>query len=171
MISNKVLPAHILRLYTWELMRANLDWTEIDNLIPVVPLEMEPKLVDSGKSYLVYGWAEQSSGRTPEICRGTFSLRIIARSFGELGWIMNTIIRAFDHIDITDSLNDWSSDFSQQSLVGIRFTNLEVTYAEGGNAPTSEGGPTEGLVNIAYNYISHQPVKTYTKTHAGSGWS
>lgn len=165
MISTKILPAHILRLYIWELLKNNTNMTTVDGLVPVIPIEDEPKLQDSGKSYLIYGYAEQTPTRLPEMRRGTFSLRIIARDFGDLGWITNVIIRAFENSQFAaENINLWSSQFTDGELVGIRFTSAEVSYVEGGSAPDTESGPSEGLVNIAFQYITQQDVKTFDGT-------
>jgi hypothetical protein len=166
-VTNKILPAHILRLYAWDLLDHNTDLTTITNstgeqLIPIVPLGEEPELADSKQAYLVYGYVENPATVTKEIKRGTISFRIVARTFGQLGEITNVLARAFENQDRSAAnVNLWSGAYPNGALHGIKFTTLDVTYVEGGDAATSEGGPVEGLVNVGYNYISHQTVKTF----------
>lgn len=159
MVDIKIIPPHILRLYAWEVLELNDALSMIDDYIPVIPIEDEPKLADSGKSYIIYGWAEHPDPNY-EIRRGTFSMRVIGRTFGELGHIINILTRAFEAGDQSaEHVNLWSSSFNDNQLVGIRFTNLDIGYVEGGSAPEQEGGPSEGLVNVSYRYITHQTIQ------------
>lgn len=161
-VTNKILPAHILRLYAWELLDNNTEMVKVNNLVPIIPLGEEPQLADSKLAYLVYGYVENPSTVSKEIKRGTLSFRIIARSFAELGEITNVLVRAFENGDRSaNNVNQWSSTYASAALVGIRFTDLDVTYIEGGNAAVTEGGPTEGLVNVSYSYVTQQTVKTF----------
>jgi hypothetical protein len=121
-------------------------------------------LADSGKTYIIYGFAENNpESGSNEIRRGIMSLRIIAEDITELGKIALVISRALENGDASaEAVNGWSSDFtldSQKPFLGIRFTSTEVIYSEAGEAPDSEGGPVPGIVNIAYRYVTHQEVE------------
>ena len=162
MINNKILHAHVLRVYTWELLKANIGWTEVNGMIPIVPLGDEPRLSDSGKSYIIYGYAEQAPGSTKEVRTGSLTYRIIARTFAELGEITNVITAGFEELDRSaHRVNLWSSNYSGGAFIGIRFGTLEVTYIEGGEPADQEGGPVDGLLNIEYSYIIERNVKQY----------
>lgn len=162
-MDTKIVPAYLLRLYVWGLLQNNLGWTQVGGRIPVIPLGEEPQISDTGKNYVVYGWAEQSALPTlKQIKRGTFSLRIVANTISELSEIINTITLAFQDCDeAVENVNRWSSDFANDQFVGIRFTYLEASYVDGGNPEITEGGTVEGLVSIEYNYITQQKVKLY----------
>jgi len=173
-ISNRIIPAHILRLYIWDLFKNNTGLQEVNGLVPIVPIEDEPKLEQSGQTYFVYGFAESQSGPFQEIKRGIFSLRYSTQNFSTVGEITTTISRAFENSDhASKQVNLWSSNYGGDSVtdplrgsadnpfIGIRFTSLEVTYTEGGEPPDSEGAPIEGIINIGYNYISLQTVKQF----------
>lgn len=165
-ISNKIMPAHILRLYIWDLFTNNTGLQKVNGLVPIVPIEDEPQLADAGQTYFVYGFAESQSGPFHEIRRGIFSLRYSTQDFSTVGEITTTISRAFENPDdASKNVNAWSSyygdDAASDPFIGIRFTSLEVTYTEGGEPPDTEGGPIEGIINIGYNYISQQAVKKF----------
>lgn len=163
----KILPAHILRLYAWELLKNNTDIWSPDNLvnglIPIVPVEDEPKLADAGRSYLIYGFSESPGGSLNEIRQGNIAFRISGRNFAEMGEIINILARGFENLDDSaEAINMWSS---LNALVSgnIRFTMTDVTYIEN-SPPETEGGPSDGVVNIAFEYVTHQTVKTFTGT-------
>lgn len=165
-IDTKILPAHVLRLYVWELLKTNMGMTLVNGRTPIIPVEDEPMLADSGKTYMIYGFAEvNGEAGLREIRRGVFSLRIMARGFGELGEITAVVSRALERGDASaENVNLWSSGYGTGSpLVGIRFTNIEVTYTEGGDAADSEGGPVPGLINVSYRcVVNHEVTLPYT---------
>jgi hypothetical protein len=175
MISNKIIPVNILRLFIWNLLQQNTDMQTITgsngaSLIPIVPLEDSAELEDSGQPFIIYGYSEQYGGRgLREIRTGTLSLRISARTYSELGEITTTISRAFEQADVSAAVvNDWSSHYSLNGTTpfidangGIRFTQLDTSYVADGNAPDKEGGKYEGTINITYHYVSHQTVKLF----------
>lgn len=180
MITNKILPAHILRLYVWAVLDQETSMETIPvtmsngataQLIPVLPIEDEPKVANSGKAYAIYGYAENDSRNLEQVREGVFSLRIIAPTFSQLGDISNAVARAFESSDVaTEAVNNFSTDYTNSALVGIRFTHTKVTYVEGGEAGETEGGPMDGVVNIAYRYVNSLPIPV-PNTARGGLWS
>lgn len=165
-IDNKILPAHILRLFVWELLKLNAGLEPVNGLIPLVPIEDEPTLAESGEPYLIYGYAEMEAERRDINRRGVLSFRIVAPTSAQLGQISNVISSAFESRDVaTEAVNRWSSTNDQ--LVGIRFTSLKTTYVERGEAAESEGGPVDTVVNIGYEYITD--VEIAFPTASGNG--
>lgn len=161
-MDNKITPSHILRLYTWQLLSNNTDIESVDGMIPIVPISDEPKLVNSGKLYIVYGYAEMPEGNLNEVRDGTFSMRITSPTFAQLGEVTTTISRAFENQDMSAAnVNLWSSDYQDGILIGIRFTDLQVSYIEQAEPRETEGGPISAVMNIHYCYVTHQTVKTY----------
>lgn len=157
----KILPAHIIRLYAWEVLKANTDLAEIDGYVPIIALEDEPKVSDAQKTYLIYGYSENNDPRLYELKRGTVSFRIKARLFGELGQITNALSRAFENCDISAyQVNQWASSNPDKIFKNIRFTSIEVVYVEGGSPEDSEGGPTDAVLNVAYECVIHDDTFT-----------
>lgn len=164
-VNNKIIAPYIIRLYMWELLQANGNLEKIRDFIPIVPLNDEPDLSDSGKNYLIYGYSENYRGSLPEIRTGIFAVRVTANTYAELSGITNTISRAFETRDVAAAnVNLWSSKYSSGQFVGIRFTDLDITYIENGDAALAEGGKSETTINISYNYITQQVVKTFNGT-------
>lgn len=170
MITNKILPSHILRLYVWEVLKQEGAMQEVNGLIPILPVEDEPKVADSQMAYAIYGYSENDAP-FEQIREGVFSLRVIAPKFAQLGHIINTVARAFESSDIsTEAVNRYSSKFPNGALEGIRFTRTKTTYIEGGEAGESEGGPMDGVVNITYRYINRLEIPVVNSAKGGL-WS
>ncbi len=159
MVNNKITPAHVLRLYIWELMKDNLDWKPVNDYIPIVPVEDEPMLEGSGKAYIVYGYAENNTESDYEIRRGSISLRIVASSFGEIGSIVSTISRALENEDRSaENVNLWSTSALNGQLRGIRLTTIDSIFVETGEPPEKEGDTIDCIMTISFKYISRQTV-------------
>lgn len=153
---------NILRLYIWDLVKNNVAGQGVINgLIPIVPLEDEPDLADSGKSYFIYGYTENYRNNFP-IRNGAFSLRIVGRDFNELSHITNVLNVAFEDCDLAAAnVNSWSSDFAPADLKGITFTSVELAYVDGGSPGEAEGAKSEGIVTLNYEYKNLQTVKRF----------
>lgn len=182
MITNKIIPAYIIRLFLWEVLSLNEALSKIDTpngqLIPILPVEDEPRVADSKKAYIIYGYAESEAQRIEQERRGIFSARIWAPTFAQLVEITNLIASTFESSDFaTEAVNRYSSNYAGGALVGIRFTHLKTTYIEGGEAAETEGGPVDGVVNISYNYVrsdknaSGLPLIRIPDTAKGGMWS
>lgn len=166
MDNNRISAAHILRLYLWELLKREELLSEISygtgKINPVIPIEDEPKVAGSGKSYVIYGWAENQAGDLREIRNGAFTVRVVAPTFSDVGEITTTISRAFELQDESAAhVNAWSSDFPGGAFIGIRFTFLDVTFVQSPEAPETEGGPASAVLNIQYRYITRQSAIAY----------
>ena len=169
-ISNRIQAANILRLYVWELLLAHglLDKITVQteagavNLLPVIPIEDEPKVANSGKTYIIYGYGENLAGDLNVVKNGAFSLRIVSDSTTEIGEITTTISRALDDEDVSaQNVNSWSNEYMNGVFVGIRFTTLNVSYVSSPEPPDTEGGRGYGIMNVSYRYITHQKAKRY----------
>lgn len=156
MITNKIIAPHIIRLYCWEILQQETGMSKINSLVPILPVEDEPKVSESGMTYAIYGYAEnESAGDNNQIRYGTFSLRVIGKTYAELTQLINVISLAFESTDIaTEALNRFSSRYPGAALEGIRFTFAKTSYIEGGEAAETEGGPVDGIVNVSYRYIN-----------------
>lgn len=161
-MSNKLHPAYIIRLYTLELLKQSLGMQPINGFEPIVAVNDEPALEGSGKTYLVYGFADFANNKSYEIRKGSIAYRVVSPSVAELGEVTTTISRALEMGDISARyVNGWSSKYQGGVLNGIRFTNIEVTMSDNPEPSETEGGPLEGLINISYEYISTQESKQY----------
>lgn len=161
-MNNKIQPAHILRVYTLNLLRQSINMENINGYEPIVAVSDEPRISDSGKTYIVYGYSDVEGTRVSEIRRGTISFRVISSSFAEVGEITTTISRAFDLEDESArNVNEWSSRYPNGVFNGIRFCSIKSSYVDSPEPPETEGGPVEGVIMISYSYITKQESKQY----------
>jgi|SRR6478752_10111545 len=164
MMDNNIGPVNLLTLYIWEALKANLNWTTVNGLIPILPIQDVPKISDSGKNHIVFGFSENYENGVPQIRYGNLALRIIAKK-EDMGAITTTISRLFETGDeAAANVNWWTTNYPSGALVGIRFTNTQCTYIDSTEASETEGGPVDGVVNISYRYVTSQTVKTYNGT-------
>jgi hypothetical protein len=171
-MTTKILPAHIIRLYAWDVLQANTDLQPINGYIPVIALDDEPRVADAQKTYVIYGYSDNNDPRSYEIRRGVVAFNVKARSFSELGQITNALSRAFENCDISAAqVNAWSSLFPDNPFHGIRFTTLETIYVEGGFPEKSEGGPLHGLVNVSYEVIINDETFVLPANAQNTLWS
>lgn len=168
MISQKILPAHILTEYVWQLLKQEGALTTVNGLVPIVPFEDEPKLADADKPYAIYGYAENISNNVEEIREGVYSLRISAPKVSQLVHITNVLGAAFESSNVaTEAVNRWSGTAFNGAFIGIRFTRIRVTYIDGGDPADSEGGPIDGSVTIDYRYVHHLDTPMLLESRGG----
>lgn len=171
MLIDKVLPAHVLAGYVWDLWKNNANVSPISGrnglpLARIAPVTDEPDLRDSGQTYILYGFAENEANKLEPLHTGTFAMRIISKDFSELSYLMRMFGAAFElENESANSVNLWS--YQRDAMRGMRFTNLCVTFTQAADASTTEGGYIEGQVNIKYQYIvTFNGFKVFTP----SGW-
>ena len=166
MISNKITAAHMLRLYIWAMLSNNgvlsLVTVRGEPAIPIIPVEDIPELRDSGNAYIIYGWTENEENNVEGIQRGNLALRIIAEDSNQLSHITSVLARGMGEEDKTaESVNWWTSAFTDADLIGLRFTWVNTILVESADPASAEGGQVEGSVMIGYRYVSSQEVKTF----------
>lgn len=159
MISNKILPAHIIRLYLWDLLQQETGLKKVNGLVPILPIEDEPKVADANETYAIYSYSENDTSDSEQIKEGIFALKVSAPTFSELGRLLNVVSLAFESSDIgTEVLNYYSTQYENQALHGIRFVHAKTAYVDGGDPADTEGGEIYGVVNIGYRYINSLPT-------------
>ena len=162
MTNNKIQPAHIIRVYTLNLLRQSLNLADVNGYEPILAIQDEPRVADSGQTYLIYGFSDVEGGRVSEVRRGSVSFRIISSSIAELGEITTTISRAFDLEDRSArAVNEWSGQYQNGIFRGIRFTSIKSSYIDTPEPDEKEGGPVEGIIMVTYSYVTEQEAKQY----------
>lgn len=165
MLNNRINAAHLLRLYAWELLSANGVLSIINangkDWVPIIPIEDEPELRDSGKAYIIYGWSENEENGLHMIQRGNMSFRIIAEDSNQLSYITNVLTMGFRNEDETANSVNWWASLSDYDFKGLRFTWVKTILVESADPATAEGGQVEGSVMVGYRYITSQEVITF----------
>lgn len=168
MLSDKIVPAHIIAGYVWDAWQANSGVDSITlpdgkTLARLAPLQDEPMLADSGETYMIYGFSESEEGNLPQLRTGIVSFRIIGREFSELTQAVRLLTDLFEvGDDAAHSVNLWSS--MKAPMIGIRFTTISASYVESADAATTEGGRMETMVNLRYRYVINSSVKKWNGT-------
>lgn len=162
-MDSKISPVYLLRSYAWAVLKANDSelWNEqnYDGLVPIVPLNEEPEIVEFGRPYLVYGYAIDSTGSLYARKSGSLTFAIYDTNFRRLTDTLNILQTAFERQDesATD-INNYTSLIP--GFVGINFGYTSVSFAEGGSPEESEGGNQSALINIAFEYYTDYDVVT-----------
>lgn len=158
-----ITPAHIIRGYIWDLVKANTSMTEINGIVPVLPVQDEALVTTTGKPYMIYAYVEDPNTSLREIGGGLFVIRALSNSYSELSDIVTVIIRGFEmEDDSAANINLWSSDNTDYD--GVRFIRTFIQYADGGIPTTEEGGKIEAVINIRFEYVTRNNVKIYDGT-------
>jgi hypothetical protein len=161
-MNSKLLAVHVLRTYAWEALESNNVLSRIKGKVPIIPIEDEPNISDEGKAYIVYGFSESINGKLWQEVSGQMIFRVTSPTFAEFGHILNIVSRTFEDSDLAvPSINEWSTNYPDGVLHGIRFTRTELSFIESPDAPDEEGGNINGIVNIGYSYVTHQVIKRY----------
>lgn len=165
MAEARILPAHVLAGYVWDLWKANQGVGTITGkdgrqLARIAPVGDEPDLRDSGETYILYGFAENENGRLPVLHTGMFAMRIIAKNFAEMTSLIRILQGTFELEDeAAQNVNWWTT--GKSGYDGIMFTSVCVANVEASDAETNEGGRQEGMVSLRYRYLVETPVKIY----------
>lgn len=152
---NQYNPIYILNDYVYSLCKQEGYLDLIDNLVPITTSD-GPQLQDSGKSYLVYAYAEENFGDlTPlKSCTATYAV------FGTKAIHTNNIIQllslALSREESASNVMNWArheeNPKSEQFKGGVNIVSVEVLGSESAMPPDEEGGLTDGYIVIRYRY-------------------
>jgi len=152
------MPAHVLRLYTWEVLKLNGLIDLIDGLNPIIAYADEPKVSDAGKPYVIYGFAEDYSEGFIQYQRGVMSFNIHGGTFNEVVEIGKAIAEMYDGQDASaEQVNLFSAQ--NDLLHDIRFGSVTCTYFDGGVPGDQAGGAVTSIVNIEYRYFKENKLQ------------
>lgn len=154
-------PVYLLRSYAWAVLKENTEMDESDynGLVPVVPVAEEPDIIEFGHPYLVYGYALDSTADLQQRKTGSMSMAIYSANFRELTTILTVLTTAFERQDdAAEDINEYTTKIP--GFIGIRFGSVSIGFVEGGTPEDSEGGRQSGLINIRFDYYVEYDVTT-----------
>lgn len=161
-ISNRYTAANLLTLYSWVVLKTNisgLDESDYGGKVPIVPGGGEPDLNAFNKPFMTFGFAEDPSSINGAIRGGTLVYAIYSDNTGDINEFLNILISAFERQDESArDVNIWTS--KTPALIGIRFTDISVAFAEGAAPADQEGGRQVGTLTIKYSYVAKYNVTT-----------
>lgn len=163
-MNTEILAAHVLNGYVWALLKTNTSMTENDygTKVPVIPSNQEPEFRALNKPFLVYGFTEDHSHDIHLMRSGTLFYTIYASNLTDINRIFNIIETAMGRYDesATD-VNAWSSKAPQNTnFLGCRFTEVCISYGEGGGPVDQEGGRLAAVIGIKYSFVPTYSVIT-----------
>lgn len=157
----EIIPAFILIDYIWVVLKKNTDMQEsdYDGLVPIVPLSEAPEFTQYAKPYIVYGYSDTPSSDLWVRRQGNMAFVIYADNFQQLSKITNIMAYTFDRADETaKDVNDYTSTIP--AYYGLTFGYIQVSFVEGGSPEETEGGRISSAVNIKYEYHVDYDVDT-----------
>lgn len=153
--------AYALNSYTWKLLRENLGWKEWKGVPPIIPVQQQPELMQSGRAFIVYGSALHPPGHLYQLNTEAVSYVIYAPSATETNRIVNLLFDTFKRQDdAAADVNDWlaSEADARGSHRGVYFTSINSSIAEKAEDPSDEeGGYFAGMVLLTAQFITDEP--------------
>lgn len=156
-------PVYLIRAYAWDLLQANMGdvWSadHYGGRVPLVPVAEDPEFSDYDWPHIVYGYADNSSGRAYEVKTGAVTMAVYDTDFRRLTQTMNILSAAFERQDeAARDLNNYTQ--KNPAFHGIRFGTVELGFVDGGSPEQTEGGRQSALINIRYLYFVDYNVVT-----------
>lgn len=152
---------YALNSYIWKLVEANLGWTRWKGVPPIIPVQQQPEIMQSGKAFMVYGSAFHPPTHLHQHKKQAASYMIYGRSATEVNRIVELIYETFERQDLAaQDVNDWLATEAQHrdgGHRGVYFTTVTSTMAEKAEDPSNEeGGYFAGMVLLEMKYTTDE---------------
>lgn len=151
---------YALNSYTWKLLQVNLGWKEWKGVPPIIPVQQQPELMQSGRAFMVYGSALHPPGHLYQLNTEAVSYVIYAPTATETNRVVNLLFDTFKRQDdAAADVNDWlaAEATSRGSHRGVYFTSIRATVAEKAERPADEeGGYLAGMVMVTAQFITDE---------------
>lgn len=148
--------AYALNSYLWKLLEANLGWTKVNGLTPIIPVAQQPELMQSGEPFIVYGSAIHQPQHLYVMRKEAVSYMIYATTVGKINETVDLLVEAFERQDeAAIDVNEWldTEAAGRGEHRGVYFSTIRVTMAEKAeDAAEEEGGYVVGLVMLETRY-------------------
>lgn len=142
--------------YVTRLLQQELEWTPVNNLIPVVPAQQIPELMNGGKPFMAYMWSEEyNSGDPSPVGSGILTYAIYAKTVEQVNDAAQLIFDAFTHEDSAYNMNSWIQLNSPLTSADKKHTvsSTEGMNMDSAGAVESEGGRYPATVQVRVRYI------------------
>lgn len=166
---------YALNSYVWKLVEANLGWARVSGVPPIVPVQQQPELMQTGKAFIVYGSAYHPPSHLYQHKKEAVSYMIYATSATEVNNIIDLLFDTFERQDVAArDVNDWLVEEAKPGNRtgghrGVYFTSVKSTMAEKAEDPSEEeGGYFAGMVLIEMQYTqdTNDTIQTTGFTYA-----
>ena len=159
MIALTTSAVNLINLYAWAVLQKNTDMDTGDygGKIPIIPGGQDPDLNAFNKPFIVYGAAEDASSDNGTVRSGTVVYAIYSDSVSEINKIQNILVTTFEQRDVAARrINAWTSKNS--AFIGIRFTSVNIAFAESAGPADQEGGREVGTLTLRYSCVTNYAV-------------
>ena len=152
---------YALNSYTWKLVEANLGWAKWKGVPPIIPVQQQPEIMQSGKAFIVYGSAIHQPGHLYQHKKEAVSYMVYAPTATEVNRIVNLLSDTFERQDVAaEDVNNWlvTEADGRGSHRGVYFTSIKTTMSQKAEDPSDEeAGYFAGLVLVEMNYTTDTP--------------
>lgn len=150
---------YAINSYVWKLLEANLGWERWKGIPPIIPVQQQPEIMQSGKAFMVYGSAIHPPTHLYQHKKSAVSYMIYAPSSTEVNNIVQLLSDVFERQDwAAHDVNDWLSteaESRESGHRGVYFTTISSTMAEKAEDPADqEGGYSAGMVMLEMKYTT-----------------
>lgn len=170
----RVAGANIIRGVVWDILRADLNWSTLDNgLVPIVTPDQQPELNQQNSPYIVYTYSGQASADTSYwIDEEQATFTVYSQNEEDVRKVINLFRDNFKAYDESARMvNDWIT-FATASSNEFRkfdFKWIRLVATMGADPVTEEGGRTSGTATIRYRYTYTDPTVTTAGGRANFG--
>lgn len=151
---------YALNSYLWKLVEANLGWKKWNSVPPIIPVQQQPEIMQSGTSFMVYGSALHPPGHLYQHKKEAVSYMIYAKTATEVNRIVSLLHDTFERQDVAAAdVNDWlvTEEEGRGTHRGVVFTAIRATMAEKAEDPSNEeSGYLAGMVMIEATYTADE---------------
>jgi len=156
---------YALNSYVWKVLEANLGWVKVKNRVPIVPLNQEPEMMETGKDFIVYGSSKPSAGHLYDHKRVVTSYNIVAGTATALNKIAELLFDVLKRQDDSAAdINDWLKTEAGSRAGGHRgvyFTSVRAYAVETVDNDEKEGGWVTTTLIVEMTYTTEpQEIKT-----------
>jgi len=156
-------PAIMLRDYAWQVLKLNMPdvWNESEygGMVPVVAAAEEPDLSQYTGPIIIYGYALSGTGLISDLNNGSITFAIYDTDNRRLNKTLMILKAAFERHDESARYVNNHTTAKAGSWIGLRFTNINIGFVEGGSPETTEAGRQSGLINIRFSYVADYNVQ------------
>ena len=163
---------YALNSYTWQVLKANLGWTEYGGTPLIIPDAQQPELMQSGKPFIVYGSAFQPAMHLYALNTESIAYSIYAPSGDNqpgsttANNVANLLYEVFKRQDdAAADVNAWLAKEAETRTGGhrgITFGTVRTVMVEKAEAADQEGGFVSALVMLEARYVVNEPESIIT---------
>lgn len=157
---------YALNSYTWQVLKANLGWTEYGGTPLIIPDAQQPELMQSGKPFIVYGSAFQPAMHLYALNTESIAYSIYGTSSTEVNNVANLLYEVFKRQDdAAADVNDWLATEAATRAGGhrgITFGTIRTVMVEKAEAADQEAGFVSALVMLEARYVVNEPESIIT---------